>query len=233
MAAENRTDLATTLAALAAVVDLSELKAVLTNFIDSMLMKRDVQNTVTVTGAGTTNVDFDGYDTVKVSTGYDCTLNIQNINDGDVKFLWLSKTSRVTVVFTGATSQEIDTTYTTTLTDIIYIVTKKFYGTVVLAPLTKSFAFNRKIVEIGAWNMDANSTVNVAHGLTSTKIRNWDVIIYDDGGLGYKFEKYGAGSTELTATNIVLDRINGGDYDSTDFDNSVDNRGYVTIWYTD
>lgn len=138
MAAENRQNLATTLAALSAVVDLSELKAVLTNFIDSMAMNRDVQNTITVAGAGTTNVNFGGYDTIYVSTSYSCTLNIQNINDGEVKFLHVNKSAGIDVIFTGATEQSLDHAYVTfMLTDVVYMVYKKHLSTVVVIPMVK------------------------------------------------------------------------------------------------
>ena len=249
MAAENRTALQSTLDGLSAVVDLADLKTAFTNFVDSMLMKRDVQNTVTVTGAGTTNVDFSGYDTVKVSTGYDCTLNIQNIVDGDVKFLWLNKTSGVTVAFTGATTQEVDTDYTEGLSDIVYIVTKKFYGTVILAPLTKTFDLsalttditaletrigtnNVVVLEIGTWDMDTSLTVSVNHGLTLSKIRNWQVTIKNDSASALS-DFMAGGATSVTATQFVLVRTIGGDYDNTNFSSTLVNRGYITVWYTD
>lgn len=151
MAAENRQNLATTLAALSAVVDLSELKAVLTNFIDSMAMNRDVQNTITVAGAGTTNVSFSGYDTIYVSTSYSCTLNIQNINDGEVKFLHVNKTAGIEVLFTGATEQSLDHSYiTSTLTDVVYMVYKKHFTSVVVIPMVKDLDISSYYTKVEA-----------------------------------------------------------------------------------
>ena len=249
MAAENRTALQATLDALSAVVTLADLKTAFTNFVDSMLMKRDVQNLITVAGAGTTNVNFASYDTIKVSTGYDCTLNIQNISDGDVKFLWLSKNADIEVDFTGATSQEIDTTYTKTLTNIVFMVTKKYYGTVILVPLTTTFDHsditddidaletrigtnNFTIVDIGSWDMDASLTKSVTHGLTFSKIKSWQVTIINDDGNGLS-DFISGGAISVTTTQFTLVRTIGGAYDNTNFDDSVMNRGYITIWYTD
>lgn len=249
MAAENRTDLASTLAALAAVVDLAELKAALTNFIDSMLMKRDVQNTVTVPGAGTTNVDFDGYDTIKVVAGYDCTLNIQNIVDGDVKFLWINRTSRVTIAFTGATSQDVDADYMPDVSEALYMVTKKMYGTVILVPLTTSFdhaelktdiaalearvlTYSVKTVAIGLWDMQTTGSVSIAHGLTLSKIRMWQVTIGNDAGTN-KVDFEGAGAVAVGASTMTLIRASGGTFDSTDYNDGTIDRGTITIWYVD
>lgn len=142
MASQNRTDLTATKDALAAVVDLAELKVVLANMIDSSLLKLDVTNTIAITGTGTTNVDFSGYDTIYVTTAYDCTLNIQNIVEGDVKYLHVLKAPTIEVLFTGAADQSANPTYVTVYRDAtLYMVTKKIGTNVLLTPLQHSFSF--------------------------------------------------------------------------------------------
>lgn len=100
-----------------------------------------------------------------------------------------------------------------------------------------------KVLEIGDWNMDADSSKAVAHGLTHSKIISIKVIIRDDsdsnrsdlvgtqdiaGTLHYK------GSTSLDATNINLSRVpstNNGLFDNTNYDSTSYNRGYVSVKY--
>lgn len=100
-------------------------------------------------------------------------------------------------------------------------------------------AIHRKIVEIGAWNMDVTANVSVAHGLTLSKIRSVSVLITDDEGnahypIGYFNSAYStstAGSFYCGATNVVITRSVGGRFDSTSFDYPSGNRGWVVIDY--
>ena len=101
-----------------------------------------------------------------------------------------------------------------------------------------------KKVNIGAWNMDTTTGVNVAHGLTFGNIIAWFVTIRDDtdavrtplnqantgGGLPP------SGKATLGAVNIALARTDVGDggiYDNTAYDIMGDdgNRGFITIIY--
>ena len=103
-----------------------------------------------------------------------------------------------------------------------------------------------KIVEIGSWNMDANATVNVAHGLSDiTKFRGVIAvaIISDLGGmsdfLNQKTSGVWSGTmsgsvASVDATNIQLQRLDtasGGWFDGTSYDGTGFNRGWVTIEY--
>ncbi len=110
-----------------------------------------------------------------------------------------------------------------------------------------SFQPKSKIVEIGDWNMDSTSTVSIAHGLTSSKIRSFNVSIYPDGSssillpIDYVDMASGfsgsttlpSGASSLSGSNIVLIRATGGSFDNTGFDQTSFNRGYITIMYVD
>lgn len=99
----------------------------------------------------------------------------------------------------------------------------------------------RKVLEIGDWNMDSTTQALVAHGLSDQMaIRAMSVIIRNDlnnqvytGGSGYDVSN---GETQIwiqlaNATNISILRLTGGIFDSTSFDSTSYNRGWVTIWY--
>jgi hypothetical protein len=96
----------------------------------------------------------------------------------------------------------------------------------------------RKILNIGDWNMDSTASVNVAHGLNLSNIRSVNVLIVDDGNtkimpLNYY---YIAGSSTsgtwlITATDVGLGRVTGGDFDNNAFDATSYNRGWIIIDY--
>ncbi len=105
---------------------------------------------------------------------------------------------------------------------------------------------NVKIVNIGDWNMDSSGQVTVAHGLGAnfSKIRLVTAEIINDAGTATYtliscFTNVGLSSNVTGAieskdsTNISLTRVQGGFFDSTDFNSTGYNRGWVTIFYTD
>lgn len=100
-----------------------------------------------------------------------------------------------------------------------------------------------KIIEIGDWNMDAMYYKNVTHGLGSTfkKIRNITAIIRNDADTNYhsllRFSS-GANSFEggisyIGNIDIVPSRLTGGVFDSTNFNATSYNRGWIYIVYED
>lgn len=102
-------------------------------------------------------------------------------------------------------------------------------------------------VEIGDWNMDTTNFVDVPHGLSNfKKIRSIDVIIRNDADDAYFTLLGGANiapGTEhflkgsigtIDSTNIRLNRSDvsvGGVFDSTNFNSTSFNRGWITIMY--
>ena len=98
----------------------------------------------------------------------------------------------------------------------------------------------KKIIDIGDWNMDTTTTVLVAHGLTATQsaaIRSVSVIIRDDGStttnpIGItSLSLPQGGIVSVDTNNVQLERLAGGIFDSTSFDATSFNRGWITIEY--
>ena len=96
------------------------------------------------------------------------------------------------------------------------------------------------VINIGDWDMDTDQfTGSIAHGISDhTKIRSIDIMIRDDSWLiltpldifviaGFT----GGGVQGLSSTNIVLGRVTAGYYDSTTYDATSFNRGFITIGY--
>lgn len=95
-----------------------------------------------------------------------------------------------------------------------------------------------KVVEIGDWDMDADNTVNVEHGLGDNwkKIRGIHIIVRDDTDSNYT-DLQGRGNSWAGYWNlsgnfyINLGRVPGGIYDSVNYDLTSYNRGWINIWY--
>ena len=95
-----------------------------------------------------------------------------------------------------------------------------------------------KIIPIGDWDMDATNEVNIAHGLDHTKIRHLSVMIRHDSGSHYEFgidSLGGATNTRLFAgaTNITITRADSGFFDTSSFNLTSYNRGWITIQYVE
>lgn len=97
-------------------------------------------------------------------------------------------------------------------------------------------------IEIGDWNMDSSSTSSVIHGLSTTEwktVKNSIVTIRnDDDNEYYKLEmcdtsgnNTGGSIISIGSTVFNLARITGGFFDSTSFDSTSYNRGWVTFFY--
>lgn len=113
-------------------------------------------------------------------------------------------------------------------------------------PMFSSSATNvrkKATLDIGDWNMDATSNINVPHGLGAkwASIRVESVMIRNDAGTAnYPIDTYinsvltgeGAGGVgSVDNTNISLSRIAGYFFDSTDFNATSYNRGWIELTY--
>jgi hypothetical protein len=95
-------------------------------------------------------------------------------------------------------------------------------------------AIHRKIVQIGDWNMDADASVGVTHGLDYTKIRSVTGLIYSDSGttnyiIPYAEQIY----ISYNSTVIYVGRQASSGFDTVNFDATSFNRGYLIIDYVD
>ena len=108
---------------------------------------------------------------------------------------------------------------------------------------TASVAIMRcKILDLPAWDMTANPTLQFDHGLDHTKIRTVSVTIYVDGkATKYDFAgtfNYDSGGTGIhridwTVGELRLDRMTGGFFDGALFNDTSTSRGYAIIWYVE
>lgn len=97
-----------------------------------------------------------------------------------------------------------------------------------------------KIIQIGDWDMDSSATVTVAHGLSDhKKIRRMDAIIRDDSDVFYHpiwtvdggYTVPAGSISNPDATNVTLSRQAANYFDSTNYNATAYNRGWVIIDY--
>jgi hypothetical protein len=96
-----------------------------------------------------------------------------------------------------------------------------------------------KSVNIGDWDMDTDGSKNVAHGLSDfKKIRGIDVIIRNDSDTApyHHLSNSPSAAIELWIngidnSNIGISRRASGNFDSTSYDSTSYNRGWITITY--
>jgi hypothetical protein len=98
----------------------------------------------------------------------------------------------------------------------------------------------KKVIEIGDWDMTGLSAINVAHGLGSSFsniVSIQAVIRRDDGVYVQPLDRYSStngsdgGVLDIDNTNIRLASRSGGFFDSSNFDSTSYNRGWIYIEY--
>lgn len=232
--------------ALVATLTLTQHKALLKDELNnSSVFRKDVIASETPAG-GNVTIDYANKDTATVSITANLAVSFTNLENGDVKYLHITKQATNTVSFAGATDTSPRKKYiNTTVTSVVYVVTNKDsvvsvnsinIGNNVTADLQTI------IIVTGDWNMNFSAGgspfIDVAHGIADiTKIRkitatirnNADTIYYPiDAVSGTACDPLG-GIASLGVTNVRLRVALGGLFDSTNFDSTSYNRGWITI----
>lgn len=102
--AKNRTEaIAAVLAALVPTLTLAELIALWNNELnDTYLFRKDIIASETPS-AGAVTIDYSNKDTATVTTGVNLAVSFTNIENGDVKYLVITKAATNSISFAGAT----------------------------------------------------------------------------------------------------------------------------------
>lgn len=96
--------------------------------------------------------------------------------------------------------------------------------------------YSLAVIEIGDWDMDADANKSVAHGCVSMEaIREVRALIRNDDGTelypmcGRNGAAMSAQIESIDVTDVALSRANGLFFDSSDFDSTGYNRGWITV----
>lgn len=98
----------------------------------------------------------------------------------------------------------------------------------------------RKKVDIGDWNMDGTSTITVAHGLTYDKIIGISSVYVRNDADSARYPLQSIDGVNMDgyiigydSTHVTIARVTGQFFDSTDFDSTSYNRGWIVFEYID
>lgn len=100
-------------------------------------------------------------------------------------------------------------------------------------------ALQRKVLPIGAWNMDTTTSLAINHGVSNyEQIMSVSGVLINDGKtivVPIPLVSEVAADVliigSITATQITLRRIVGGQFDNASFDDPTMNRGYLVVDY--
>ena len=244
--ANNRTEFKTqVLNLIKAIVSISKHRQVLNDELaDSLNFRKDVKSSTIVASSSANSIDFTSNDLVTIdgaTNNLNLVLTITNTEDGeDSKYIRVLKDADKTVTFSGATDITTNKDIVTTLSEVIYQVYNK-NGTIyanALIDSTPSSSLYPIIVNIGDWNMAADLSKVVTHGLSDfKKVREIGVMIRDDADSNYYYtpsvtilDAVNSAIGPLTSTTLSLTRSDGGIFNSTSFNSTSYNRGYITFW---
>ncbi len=251
--ANNRTEAqAEVTSALVPTLDLTEHKALLNDeILSSTVMRKDVIATETP-GGGTVTINYANKDTATAITAGDLVVSFSGIENGDVKYLSITKAATDEITFSGATDVSARRGYTDLVSTLVVYQVFDKNGIIYVNSINIDNNFNDGtetiFISIGDWDMTAgtgSATVNVPHGLSDyKKIRSPSAFIFSDddavvspgghpldGPLSAANTAQQGGIQVVDNTNIVLVRLTGGVYDSTDYNATSFNRGYVKVPY--
>ena len=92
---------------------------------------------------------------------------------------------------------------------------------------------NTSFINIGDWDMKTTIVKTVAHSLTYSKIMTVDAFIKNDlDTTRYSIKGENLGAIGWNSTNIIISRTTSGWFDSTDYDSTSFNRGWIIIQST-
>ena len=96
-----------------------------------------------------------------------------------------------------------------------------------------------KVIDIGDWNMDSTAQKTVTHGVTLANVRKIEGVIRSDSGLSLApitpaFAALGTLDCiirTMDGTDITLERMNAGNFDNANYDDTPYNRGWLIVTY--
>lgn len=250
MSTKNRTEAKAIVNAWTPILDLeADHKPDLQEILDNCVFRKDVSDSDTASGT-TKTLDFDGFDYIEVTQSNDVSYTLNNIQQGEIKYLKITKTATQTIAFANATDVSMRKTYINEkITTVIYRIINKD-ASLYVESVNIDNNINEllsKVIEIGTWDMNVSasgttnpSSGNPAHGISDAvnRIRYIEVAIIDDSGTsvldGKSPDQNGNQGLSVgwSATVVGLNTFIGNKFDTTAFDDTSSNRGYCTIFYT-
>lgn len=96
-----------------------------------------------------------------------------------------------------------------------------------------SVMLKNKVIDIGDWDMDSTTSVSISHGLLDIGfIRGMAVTVRKDSDVTLRMDPISnGGDIYVEGANVILTRDSAGIFDTTEYDETSYNRGWITITY--
>jgi len=170
---KNRDEVQAAIQALAAIVGETEFKELIDDdFAASVMYRKDVAGSDS--GGGSVSVSFLDIDYVSftITGGVGVSITPTNVQQGEVKYLKITKAVGETVAFAGSTLEASNDNYITSLTEITFTIYNKD-GNVQVVPITDTIPVsnetNKGIIEIAS-TAEAQGLVNDNNAITPAKL---------------------------------------------------------------
>lgn len=257
MAAQNRDELQTQIdSTFVATLQIADHRNYLKDpQAESLVFRKDVIASQIPAG-GSVEIDFSNKDLAKVTTTGNLAVSFTGMENGDVKYLRIQKNAGNTVSFTGATDVSPRRTYINTTVTVVYYRVKNKNNSIFVCAESVDFDWQPDIdaiqnqldiihykINIGDWDMDTDSqkTIDISSlGIDNSKIEAVDAYILPDISSTVPQplkgdSNSGSGGLEswlkTGSTSITLNRVDGGRFDNTGYDQTSYNRGWIIIHY--
>ena len=248
MALKNRTEAKAVVTAWAAILDLEATHKpdLRDEILNNCLFRKDVSDSQVASGT-TKTLDFDGFDYIEVAQSNNVAYTLNNILQGEIKYLKITKTAAQTVSYINGTDVSVRKAFINATTVVIYRIINKD-ATIYLESINidndlNSAGYVEKKLDIGDWNMNTTPVLGIAHGLTAAQAKTIIVIgagIRDDADavrsdLLHTRDATGlsnAGVGSITSTVVNLAVITGLLWQtSVDYNGTGFSRGELLIKY--
>lgn len=136
------------IAAIQPEVDNSEHRDLLNNeIIDSLVMRKDRTSAVVEAGASAT-LDYANMETYQLTISQTIALTLNNLVNGDIRFLKVIKSAGHAVNFSGATNGVENEGYVTAILTTVYYAIYKKYSTVIIKCLNATNLFSSTVDDV-------------------------------------------------------------------------------------
>jgi hypothetical protein len=214
--------------------------------VNSVVFRKDVIASQTP-AAGAVTINYSDKDTATVATAVTLAVSFSDIENGDVKYLVITKAAGNQINFVGAVEYVPDKYYITlNVTALAYRVSNK-NGTIYVEALfqrtsTESSTMFSEEMEIGAWDMDYYAVKNVYWTLPAGHhIVAISVMIYYNSNISQVVPldfatiitpglNTPSGAYQYT-DKFKLERFINGMFDQPAFNDPTQNRGTILVTY--
>lgn len=246
--ANNRTEAkAVTISSLVATLTLAQLITLWNNELnESYLFRKDIIGSETEAG-GNVTIDYSDKDTATVTTAVNLAVTFTNIENGDVKWVEITKNAGNTISFAGAIDVSIRKTFIDVEATLVVYEVKNKNGNIYVNSINIDNDFsnsNTVSIDIGSWNMDTTPGVNVSYTPpTGFLVVGFKAFIRPGTSVGTVTDQLKPldianlttdvvdGNIEWTpgSTQFELNRKTGGGFDQGAYSGTGFNRGYIIV----